>query len=515
MRARLARGIWDWVIYKTLRKIIVTATALIIVAAAVVGAFHYVNGRDQCGGGYWRGPLHECVGVTDGYYDFIPALHPVDQEILQANQRVAVPYSTVALLLPLSATDPVTQTEIVHAVEGAYLAMTWANEQIGYRKIRLVLANPGSDSSQYPAVVQELKDMEAAPDNLLAVAGISVSTSNTQAEVKWLTHNGIPVVGGAIVADSLANKLGSDYSGSTYPGLARVEPTNQQEAQAVEKFADSSPGQSVLVEDTRAGDDYISTLAGEFASAAGIQKYTFTSPADVSDPDDTSAEFTANTVPSICGTSANTIYFAGRQVQLELFIKALAGSCASPARPFTIVTGSAAAHLVDPGSQLYTAAFQQNGITLDFPAIAWPGIWDQTSVATSTVIRNGKPVTVEAPLPAADDSFAKVAADLPDSALLDGQAIINYDAVLTAIKGIWQQSGDLTPQSIGANWRSLSGLQAVDGASGRICLDNAGNPYDKPVPIIQYEADGSPHFKTVIWPAGGPPSANCEVPPNG
>jgi hypothetical protein len=63
-------------------------------------------------------------------------------------------------------------------------------------------------------------------------------------------------------------------------------------------------------------------------------------------------------------------------------------------------------------------------------------------------------------------------------------------------------------------WSGLNGQNMVGGASGWICLDNSGNPYDKAIPIVRFTVRG-PEFVAVAWPAGRPPSPDCQIPPGG
>lgn len=58
------------------------------------------------------------------------------------------------------------------------------------------------------------------------------------------------------------------------------------------------------------------------------------------------------------------------------------------------------------------------------------------------------------------------------------------------------------------------GVAAGAGASGWICLDNHGNPYNKAVPVVELAPD-APHqrFAALAWPEGKPPDARC-LPPS-
>lgn len=502
----------NWINLKLRRKIAAGSLALAVAAALAVGSIKLVTVLDTCHspGIYHRGPASECTGVTDGSYDFASQLTSVEAAILQENQDLgSEPHATVALLLPMTDPDPAMQTEILHAVQGAYAAQYRANHDTLAPPIKLVLANPGVGSAEYLPVVQQLAGMTGPPDNIRAVAGISVSTDTTKLEVSWLTADGIPVVGGAITADDLANAPGTD---EPYPGLARVEPTNSQEADALAHFAAVNSKQAVLVEDTRKDDDYITTLAQAFSKVltdSPYQPFQFTSPPDESANGDTSNTF-LRMAPNICDTHAKWIYFAGRQVQLRQFINELASNCQN--QSFTILTGSAASHLgTDP--ELDKAAFS-SGIKLEYAAIASPDAWQPPGIPHT----GGSPAAY-ADFRSALESAAAAHSIGPIGNLTDGQTIINYDATWTAINGIRYAASAPNPipslQDIATGWKQLNGAETVQGASGWICLDNSGNPYDKAVPIVRFSASNKPVFVTLAWPDGTQPPSPCLIPKNG
>lgn len=511
MVTRWIRRQWNWATLTPLRTGIAGTLAGVLVAALVVGSLTLDNLINGCGTGgiYHRGAAGECTGVTDGSYLYASQLKDIEKAILQQNKSLGSgPHATVALLLPMTDPDPATQTEILHAVEGAYIAQYRADNAKDQKElappIRLVLVNPGVASAHWQPVVEQLAGMTGPGDNLRAVVGISVSIDATKEEVHWLTAAGIPVVGGAITADDLANVPGTDQP---YPGLARIEPTNTQEAAALASFGNVNPKQALLVQDTRTDDDYITTLVNAFKKVLVGSPYEakqFTSPQNESKDGDTYNTFYNSIVPNICQTSAKWIYFAGRQVQLRQFINAIeARGCP---QKFTILTGSAGSHLgSDP--ELDRAAFGR--FTLEYAAIASPGEWTQSpqptggSLSDYQVFLNSARAAI-GPVSAAD--------------LEDGQAIINYDATWTAITAIRSTTGQgVTMPSlldIAHEWRQLYGVNRVHGASGWICLDNSGNPYDKAVPIVGYTASGQPQFIKLAWPDGAPPPAGCQ-PPNG
>jgi hypothetical protein len=504
------RGGWKWINDTRLRQIVSGATAVVVVAAAVVVGSILHRRSGECATGV-RHVGKECIGVTAGGYVFAPLLAKVEKAISRENDAVAKkPHVTIALLMPLTVANPGAESEVLHAVQGAYVAQYRANHEQNDEvpPIRLVLANPGVDSAQWQRVVDELADMTAGPDNLRAVVGIAVSTKNTKDEVHALTHSGIPVVGGAISADDVTNSPGRD---DKYLGLSRVSPTNDEEAPALTRFGGVDTRRALLVEDTRTDDNYISTLAKAFAkhlTGSPQQPELYTSPKDIDQEGDTANQF-RQMVPNICQSGAKWIYFAGRQVHLRVFINAL-GDRGCQNRKFTILTGTAASHLGnDP--KLNVRAFA-TGITLDYAAIAHPGAWTGPHVPATGGSRRDYADFAAALNAAATSPVGPIG----PTGLTDGQAIITYDAMWTAVAEIRGATGGASPlPSLGAvanERRSLHDVHKVRGASGWICLDNGGNPYDKAVPIVQYQASGAPRFITLAWPTGSPPAETCTAP---
>ena len=515
--------VWFWLTRTTFRKVASVVTALIVAGGITVGALTLDNSLNECGAGFYRGNAHECIGVSDGSYDFFSGLPgvpaPVRQQmtavltgIRKLNSQTTGQYATIALLLPVTSTDT-PPIETVHAVEGAYLAQEWADSTADRQgpRIRLVLANPGNDSTQWQPVVERLAGMTGPPANLLAVTGISVSTGPTQAEVGWLTSQNIPVVGGAIVADDLANSAGSD----PYPGLARVEPTNSQEAQALARYLasqDISRQSAVLVEDVANFDDpakrdlYNYTLAQQFLGDSAYEPEQFSSQ---------SANVTndiADRVLSICDQPAiRWVYFAGRQTYLTDFLNELHSGCQS--RPFTVVTGSAASHLVNDPSLDHEDFTGPDKLTLDYVPIAAPLTWTDPKDAAAYGFMTSWYETEFAP--AFTSAFHASGAQL-DRDLADGQAMINYDAARTAISAIQDATqgsvGVPSPLDIAQYWPTLKGSRTVPGATGLICLDNLGNPYDKAIPIVQYSTNGVPRpAANPIFIDGPPAGTDCQV----
>jgi hypothetical protein len=162
--------------------------------------------------------------------------------------------------------------------------------------------------------------------------------------VAELTRLGVPVVGSSITADDLANgQRGKD----PFPGLARVSPTNTDEARALASFAKVTADRALLVYD-KPGDPYTKTLQQAFTTLLKGSPYgswPFTPPADRSQEGSTPNTFRQIT-DLVCDTDTklDTVFFAGRHTQLRQFINAL-GRRGCQSRKFTVLTGDEGSYL--------------------------------------------------------------------------------------------------------------------------------------------------------------------------
>ncbi|GAA2795884.1 ABC transporter substrate-binding protein [Streptomyces showdoensis] len=453
----------------------------------------------------------ECIGVNgDGYAFGVPGLAEVAGLIQRENATLKPDeYATVAVLLPLTSPDPGMRVKVLHELQGAYARQYRANHESNSEtpKIRLVLANTGKGNAHWQTTVEQLKGMTDAPARLRAVTGVATSSTPIRQAVAALTGAGIAVVGTTITADDIANGPGHNL----YPGLARVSPTNSDEAKALAHFGKVNAAKALLVQDTRTGDHYTDTLKAAFAASlkgAPYEPQLFTSP-----PDPTEEGTTANTFRQIthliCDTRAETVFFAGRHTQLRQFINALgARGCAE--RRFTVLTGDEGSYL-GGDARLNRAALKAR-LTVRYASLAHPDAWRPAP---------GRPVPATGGSTVAYDTFVGdiARASKKPVALADGQAIIAYDAMATAVHAIRQATPDKAayPElaDVPVQWPQVKGSLRVQGASGWICLDNFGNPYNKAVPIVELAQDGTQRFVEIAWPEGRPPAESCLPPGQG
>ncbi|MET9387254.1 hypothetical protein ABZY09_41115 [Streptomyces sp. NPDC002928] len=515
--ARRGRGLVAWV-REILAIPLYRYLALLLTAGVVAGLYFGITALTHTDRSCAKGVVRpegsaECVGVSATTYDFG---HAQFADTIKAINRendslTSGSYVTVALLEPFTATDADNLADVQHELQGAYLAQYQANHASNGQNpaIRLVLANPGATGEHWQYTVDELERMTKGTDRLRAVTGVGLSTENNKKAVAELTRRGIPVIGSSITADDLANgQNGTD----PFPGLARVSPTNTDEARALASFAKVTAGKALLVYD-KPGDPYTRTLQKSFAKLIEGSPYEpqpFTPPADRSEEGTTANTFRQIT-HLVCDTSpgTDTILFAGRHTQLRQFINALGGrGCQN--RAFTVLTGDEGSYLTGD-KDLDRDALKHN-LSVRYTALAHPDAWTTDPVGTGG---SAKDAQVLDQLLAS--SKREPVGPLGTIGLDDGQLIIAYDAMQLAVHGIREATpdGKVVPPlaDVGLQWPQVKGSLRVSGASGWICLDVHGNPYDKAVPIVELTPDGRSRFVKIAWPEGKPPGKEC-LPPS-
>ena len=390
---------------------------------------------------------------------------------------------------------PVDRKHLLWEVQGAYFAQYRANHKANGRApaIRMVLANPGLGGGHWRMVADRLAGTAASPEHRLrAVFGFDTGLPTTERSIDCLTNaKKIPVVGGALTADDIANTPQHPHA---YEGLVRVNLSNTDQAAAL-AHADRGVGvrQTVLVEDAR-------------TAGASLAPEQFRSPLDISTEGMTSNDF-RQIVPNICQSPAKEIYFAGRPVQLRQFLNEL-GNRGCRARSYTVITGPAANALpLDADLDWNTL---RHGGTLEVTASSHPDAWTGPNAPAT----GG---SAEAFRTLKELMNRQVTGPVGPVDLTDSRAIITYDSASTAIEGIRDEAvqGHTVPSTdeVRNAWLRLHGTHRVEGAGGWICLDNQGNPYGKAVAVVRLDpTTHTDHFVTLSWPTGRPPNGSCTAP---
>ncbi|MFF1695109.1 amino acid ABC transporter substrate-binding protein [Streptomyces sp. NPDC058257] len=536
----------DWLhehLWSTLLKKIITCA---LAALLAVGAYGLVSRLTEQAGSCADGVTKsggECVGVNGSGYDFgEPQIAPVAARIAEENRRIdKQPHVTVAMMLPLQPESKAERRQLRSELQGAFLAQYRANREPGKPVVRLVLANPGKDYLRQDEVVPDLVRMSrSGSDNLRAVTGFNLSLDATKEAVRSLTEQRVPVLVARASASSLANAESKDGT-YDFKGLARIIPTNEQQARALASYNGSRKDrQTVLVRDTRP-DPYVRSLARAFQKLpedgpAGPDDMTFTSPG-VADPGDVDNQFRP-TVNTICNSGADTVYFAGRSTHLRLFLKSLAKeACAE--RKFTVVSGSDAASLNNRMTDEDWAELRDGSgkprLTVQYAAPAHPDAWlaEVRKWQADEEKRTGKkPPESKAPgslrdplaeLRRLEDTVAALKAagrDIGVVELGDSRTMMVHDGVRTAVDAIRgaKPTGEAAPsaEQVGNRWATMQSRNRVNGTSGRICLTKAGNPYDKPLAVVELRpgtkaGPGTLDFVGLAWPTGKRQPEDCVV----
>lgn len=485
------------------RRLAMTGVALALVLALVTALVVCLLGSPSCGDGVVRRG-GECVGVTDGSFDFDPAMKAIDQDILRENHRVEASgdtYVTIAFLGALSTTAKYNLTggRAVHQVEGAYIAQRRANNGAGggnSPKIRLVLANEGSDQSQWSYVIGRLKAMVKS-DHLVAATGLGLSTRETVLSAKALSAAEIAMVADVVTGD------GIDSSGAAVPqvgagpasriqGLTRVGAHVGQEVSVLAQYFHGREKTAAMVVDQRATDLYSRSLINDFRAAFGgsIKKGgRFEEPFTADSPTAPGIQTLYHTVAvnlNLCGGDPpDIVIYAGRTIFLPGLMESLE-HCAK--NPITVVTGSDAEGVVNfsdfsPASIIYTP-------------LADPGRLDGPA--------NPSREAYQAFL--AD--CAKYYAGFKPGDLRDAWGLMAHDAVLTAAQATRLAAGPQggkvpSPRDVAGLLYNLHSANKVEGASGPIEIDGDGNPTPRPLPVMRLAPDGTRTFLGAFQPAPG------------
>ncbi|MFG2635795.1 hypothetical protein ACGFX8_18195 [Streptomyces sp. NPDC048362] len=509
------------------------AAVLGLVAAGLV-AGPTVAGGLGCGQGMSLRPKlvevdGQCVGVTDGASAdaFLPGLAKVSRGIARENDRAERTglYATVALMLPMTpATEP-EKRQVANEVKGAYLAQYEANHSRRWGvlrpAIRLVLANPGRDYAHGEPVTDTLVAMSRdSGQNLRAVTGFNLSVDSTERALRTLTvEHGIPVVGGPLTADDLSNAPGGKRR-ERYPGMVRIVPTNSEQARALVRYdRGTSAGDSVLIVDDRPGDTYNASLADAFRQAVTIptKNRVFTSPGP-DEAGDTADQF-AQMLPALCDMGARDVYFAGRPLHLRIFLGAMAQTpCAR--RNYKVITGSGASTValqLDAKDWHDLDARDSRGrlkVVVQYAAPGHPDAWRHsglTGAARSFYAPAGQEMA------RLERLNSELAEDMGGAvSWTDSRAMTSHDSVYTAVQEIkraYRAGSDAVPSltAVARQGANLYSVNGVAGATGMICLDNNGSPYDKAVAVVSLDPTSKDvHFDALTWPTGAP-ARNCEV----
>lgn len=506
---------WEWNAPRPLR---LRRPGRVLLALSLVagllggGTYLYLRDTEACAMEAVTMVDGECVGVTDGRYVFTKEIAEVSKRIKSENERVlhsGAPSVAIALMTSMTTSDSEERRRIEDKLKGALLAQQRVNSAPGKGlKIRLLLANHGSDGAHWVKVARQLEDLTKGSSPLRAVIGLDANTARTHEAISRLAARGIPVVSASTAPIPAA-------TGDSAPtGVARVmADLDDQQRVLTNTFRNLDPQRSVLVSEDNPSDLYVKSLRPGFqqivkASPFPPQLYPASENPEASHAKDKIADIAGE----VCRQTPEieTVLFAGRAKSLRHFLNSMASSLSCAKHDLTVISGSDAGRLtMDP--QLDREGLRGPvKIRVEYATAFHPDAW-QSSSGPKT---GGSKVPLEALLHTAEnrDGLSLTADDI-----IDGTLVATYDAGLTAVAGIKLSTveGQKLPglAAVAHSWLQLNGQRRVEGVSGWICLDQSGSPYNKAVAMAQLDFESQhPKLVTVAWPEGKPPSKSCATP---
>ncbi|GAA0449953.1 ABC transporter substrate-binding protein [Streptomyces olivaceiscleroticus] len=444
-----------------------------------------------------------CVGLTDGSYAFTDDLRNVYGLIEKENRRVTAeaaerdgrPYVSIVYLLGMKPGkgDSNTTESVRHEVEGAYTAQYEVNHGRGHGQtpqIKLLLGDTGDQKAQRDFTLDRIK-ARRGPDRIVAAAGLGTSLTGTNAMISKLNDLDIAAFGSVITADELEKN----------DGLVRVAAPNADEAAAAVQFLTKKHGKDkvLIVQDANKNDLYTKTLASRFAALLPKNRLAAPEPMQYDSSKSQLATYFNNQMPNLCLDPPGVVYFAGRGRDLPDFLAPLANRRCKSAREITVLSGDDASQAAQAeGFGDVKQALRNGNIRLLFTGLAHPGAWAKAPQAFDK----------NAIVPFQEGgTFTRT---FKDDTLDDGQAIMGYDAVLTAVttirKSVHLENShqEIERDAVLQMLRTINGANAVPGASGWISLQNNGSPERKAIPIIEIDSAGTTRSISVSANTGKP-----------
>jgi len=468
---------------------------VVVVVAGLVTAgliWFLPEDEDPCGGSGVREIGGECVGVTDGTYEFHESFAGIENRIRAENARVSGTGNavTIALLDPLTVNETSADTvkQVRYELEGAYTAQYRMNHTgaVGDRRplVRLVLANWGSHEMQWRPVVEQLEEMVDDPEPLVAVVGMQLSTVQTEQAANHLSQHNIPMASAIATAERL------NYG--NIPGLVRAAPPNSEYIAALVSYFRHHPdlNSTMTVYDTNSdlpydpktgtgSDLFTRSLREEFdKGTANLKSYPAQGFVGKSGPTKAPADLFSAITANICAVQPTMVLYAGREGDFGGFLESLENR-ACPDTPLTVV--SVGADFGELRLRSHETELREKNLTIVYATENDAQGWAGGAPGTPRFFKDFY------------DRFTALGFDPSD--LDDGSAISTHDALLIAAKAARLATRAHPDHPVPNNLDvlnqvlNLNSLDEVPGASGQLSFSfrgtASGNPGNKPIPVIE------------------------------
>jgi hypothetical protein len=270
-----------------------------------------------------------------------------EHEIAAANASATTgAYYSIVLLDPFtySTSGTVSESRMADELQGARLALAAANATAARKHlsvaIQLLLANEGTSAEEGESeAVGQIESLEG-PDRIVAVAGMGLSTANTETAADALSQLSIPMFG--------AVTTGDQFNGLDYRGFFQVVPDVEAQVHTlVSRLGLTAPQPVALISSDQKTDIYSSDLQDDFMTALGYltrrEEYSY-------DPATAEQQF-ASDATAICAnqnsthsgkapSTSVTVLYAGREATLPALVGQFQHASVCDHLTVTIVTGS-------------------------------------------------------------------------------------------------------------------------------------------------------------------------------
>lgn len=497
-----------------------TLTVVVLVAAGLLVPPLFA----RCGEGMTADANDACVGINLDSAQFRQNepehMRELEAAVRANNAAITGNYVSVVLLQDMSPNEgvdtrlyPDLYPDIEGAIAGAWRANHTAAFQGSVPKVKLFLANMGSQYASWSEAVDKISE-HAAGNHVVSVIGLGQSMDNTRAAAAKLTAQAhLPVIGATVTGDT----MNLTPEGKLNTGFFRTSPTNTHSVAAAARFIASiepDPSRVAIVQDNIPGDDYTQTLGSRAVKEMpAAHRFPFTSPGalphDVSRADPLLTQF-AYLNQNLCSVAPTVVYFTGRGTDLGPFVQSWTqGNTPCANGKLTVVTGD------DGGSAINEASLRDavrgGHVRVLFTSLASPDEWgpcngsaEQAAYNTFQSVFTGKPGVCDGQTVRADDGAAPLTFSVAD--LGSGEGILAHDAMMVAVMAARRAANGnadtvvRTPLSQIGLIEEMRCQNAVQGASGTIQFspDQAqyGNPVEKPFPVVEIRADGS---TATVW----------------
>lgn len=497
-----------------------TLTVVVLVAAGIVVPPLFA----RCGKGLTADADGVCVGIDLDSSQFRQNepdhMRELEATIRANNEAAGDNYVSVVLFQDMSPNEGVDTRlypDLYPDIEGAIAGVWRANHTAAFQgsvpKVKLFLANMGSQYASWSEAVDKISE-HAAADHVVSVIGLGQSMDNTRAAAAKLTGQAhLPVIGATITGDT----MNLTPEGKLNTGFFRTSPTNTHSVAASARYIASiepDPSRVAIVQDNIPGDDYTQTLGSRAVKEMpAAHRFPFTSPgalpADVSRSDPLLTQF-AYLNQNLCSVAPTVVYFTGRGTDLGPFVQSWTqGNTPCANGKLTVVTGD------DGGSAINEASLRDavrgGHVRVLFTSLASPDEWgpcndtaDQAAYNTFQAVFTGKPGVCNGQPVRADDGAAPLAFSVTE--LDSGEGILVHDAMMVAVTAARRAANGNaatvvhTPLSQIGLIEEMRCQNAIRGASGTIQFSpdqgQYGNPVEKPFPVVEIRADGS---TATVW----------------